>query len=57
MSLTTEMKKLVLKTSDSNTLMRHAVEEDKMITLQMDGLTKAIQGVTTIEEVYRVCHA
>ena len=48
------MKQLILTTADSNTIKRQAVENG-MITLQQDGAMKVMQGITTIEEVYRVC--
>lgn len=48
-----DMKSLILQTSDSNQIRRKAVE-DGMITLRQDGAMKVVQGVTTIEEVYRV---
>lgn len=55
MLLDREMKNLVLKTADSNTIKQLAVEKG-MITLRQDGLQKIFQGVTTIEEVFRVAH-
>jgi len=48
-----EMKALVLQTADANQLRRQAVAEG-MVTLQEDGAMKVVQGITTIEEVYRV---
>lgn len=44
---------LVLRNADSSTLEKEAVEEG-MITLRQDGYLKALQGVTTVEEVLRV---
>ena len=49
------MKSLVLKTADANILREQAVSEG-MITLRHDGAMKVLQGITTIEEVYRVSH-
>jgi general secretion pathway protein E len=49
------MKSLVLKTADANILRQQAVSEG-MVTLRQDGAMKVLQGVTTIEEVYRVSH-
>lgn len=43
----------ILKRSDSNALNKLAVAEG-MITLKQDGYLKAINGITTIEEVLRV---
>jgi general secretion pathway protein E len=51
--MTQEMKALVLKTSDANQI-RHRAIENGMVTLQQDGAQKVLEGVTTIEEVYRV---
>jgi len=51
--MTQEMKALVLKTSDANQIRRRAIENG-MVTLQQDGAQKVLEGVTTIEEVYRV---
>jgi len=48
-----EFKKLVLKTSDANQLNEQALKQG-MITLQKDGILKAMKGITTIEEVLRV---
>ena len=44
---------LVLKTSDSNDIKRNDVEQG-MITLRQDGARKVLDGITTIEEVFRV---
>ncbi|MDP3480857.1 MAG: type II secretion system ATPase GspE [Desulfoprunum sp.] len=49
------MKSLVLKTADANAIKQQAISEG-MITLRQDGAMKVLQGVTTIEEVYRVSH-
>jgi general secretion pathway protein E len=51
--MTQDMKALILKTSDANEIRRRAIENG-MVTLQQDGAQKVLQGVTTIEEVYRV---
>jgi general secretion pathway protein E len=53
--MTREMKRLVLKTADANQIKQLAVD-DGMITLRQDGAMKVLQGITTIEEVYRVSH-
>lgn len=44
---------LVLEHPDSATLQKRAIEEG-MITMKQDGYFKALQGITTIEEVIRV---
>lgn len=50
-----DMKKLILKTSDSNAIKKLAVEKG-MVTLRQDGIQKIFDGKTTIEEVFRVAH-
>jgi general secretion pathway protein E len=47
------IKNLILKTSDSNSIKRKAIEQG-MVTLRQDGAMKVINGVTTVEEVLRV---
>lgn len=54
--MTQDMKALILQTSDANQIKRQAIKNG-MITLQRDGAMKVLQGVTTIEEVYRVCQS
>jgi len=54
--MTQDMKALVLQTSDANQIKKRAIENG-MISLQKDGAMKVIQGITTIEEVYRVCQS
>jgi general secretion pathway protein E len=54
--MTQDMKALVLQTSDANQIKRQAIKNG-MITLQKDGAMKVLQGITTIEEVYRVCQS
>jgi general secretion pathway protein E len=51
--MTQDMKALILQTSDANEIRRKAIENG-MVTLQQDGAQKVLEGVTTIEEVYRV---
>ncbi len=48
-----QMKQLVFKTANANEIKQLAVENG-MITLRRDGAEKVLQGITTIEEVYRV---
>jgi general secretion pathway protein E len=50
-----EIRNLILKTSDSNTIKQKAVEKG-MVTLSRDGAQKVVGGVTTIEEIFRVAH-
>ncbi|MCK9522158.1 MAG: type II secretion system ATPase GspE [Proteobacteria bacterium] len=53
--ITDEIRALVLKNADSNTIKKLAREEG-MVNLREDGARKVLQGVTTIEEVLRVTH-
>ncbi len=53
MLLDDNLKKLILKTSDTNQLVRNAVKSG-MTTLLQDGIRKVLEGITTIEEVFRV---
>lgn len=48
-----EVKKLILKQSSSDEIMAQA-KKDGMQTMLEDGLGKAMEGITTIEEVLRV---
>ncbi len=48
------MKSLVLTTADANEIRQQAMAEG-MVSLAEDGANKVLQGLTTIEEVYRVC--
>jgi general secretion pathway protein E len=53
MILDDKLKHLILKSSDANTIKQCAVEQ-RMATLQQDGAQKVLDGITTIEEVFRV---
>lgn len=53
MILDDDLKNVILKTSDSNAIKRKAVEKG-MITVRQDGAQKVLNGITTIEEVFRV---
>ena len=53
MFLDDDIKNLILKSSDANTIKRKAVE-NHMITIRQDGAQKVLDGITTIEEVFRV---
>ncbi|MBN2060076.1 MAG: type II secretion system ATPase GspE [Deltaproteobacteria bacterium] len=46
---------LILKTSDANAIKKMAIERG-MITLRNNGAEKVLEGITTIEEVFRVSH-
>jgi general secretion pathway protein E len=53
MMLDDRVKNLILKTSDANATKRRAVEQG-MIALRQDGAQKVLNGITTIEEIFRV---
>ncbi len=53
MILDDELRDLILTKKDANTIRRRAVEKG-MRLLRQDGLLKAVEGVTTLEEVLRV---
>jgi general secretion pathway protein E len=53
MILGNALQSLILKTSDANTIKKEAVEQG-MITLRQDGAQKVLDGITGIEEVFRV---
>ncbi|MCB2218268.1 type II secretion system ATPase GspE [Desulfofustis glycolicus] len=56
MIMNDELKRSILKTSDSSALRRQA-QAGGMTTLLQDGAAKVLAGVTTIEEVFRVAQA
>ncbi|MBW2354034.1 MAG: hypothetical protein JRF51_12530, partial [Deltaproteobacteria bacterium] len=49
------VRNLILKTSDANAVKQKAVEQG-MSTLRHDGARKVLDGITTIEEVFRVTY-
>jgi general secretion pathway protein E len=53
MVLRAELKKLILKTFDSN-LIKNVALKTGMVSLRHDGVLKVLAGMTTIEEVLRV---
>jgi general secretion pathway protein E len=53
--VTDEIRRHILRNSDSNTIKR-AAKEEGMINLREDGARKVLAGITTIEEVLRVTH-
>jgi general secretion pathway protein E len=53
MVLDDELKTTILTTSDANVIKRKAVEKG-MTTIRQDGAQKVLEGITTIEEVFRV---
>jgi general secretion pathway protein E len=53
MVLDDDLKTTILTTSDANVIKRKAVEKG-MTTIRQDGAQKVLEGITTIEEVFRV---
>lgn len=56
MRLTPALKNLILTTSDAGQIKKQALAsvESGTRTLRQDGLRKVLQGLTTLEEVFRV---
>ncbi len=55
MILNDDLKSMVLTTSDAGQIKKHALARDPgMHTLRQDGLDKVLEGLTTLEEVFRV---
>ncbi|OHD69084.1 MAG: type II secretion system protein GspE [Spirochaetes bacterium RBG_16_49_21] len=52
--LTPGVRKLIMSHSEAPIITEHAIRDEDMNTLLKDGLKKAIQGITTVEEVLRV---
>lgn len=46
---------LILKTSDSNAIKQKAIEQG-MVNLRQNGAQKVLEGITTVEEVFRVTY-
>ena len=55
MILSDTLKSLIIKTSDANAIKNMAVDQG-MITLRQDGAQKVLNGITTIEEIFRVTY-
>ncbi|HPN67696.1 MAG TPA: type II/IV secretion system protein [bacterium] len=53
MEMSDELQKLAIKKVSGNDIFEQAVREG-MITMRQDGFIKALQGMTTLDEVYRV---
>ncbi|MBI5077138.1 type II/IV secretion system protein [Candidatus Falkowbacteria bacterium] len=54
MAITPEIKKLVLETAVSEYDMQQVAIKNNMITMVQDGLIKVLQGITSVDEVFRV---
>ncbi len=50
-----EMRELILSDTCSTVTLRKKAQENGMILLSEDGVSKALAGITTLEEVARVC--
>ncbi len=53
LTVTNQIAKMILERSDANSIEQEAKKEG-MITIKEDGYLKALEGITTIEEVLRV---
>ncbi|HIE55538.1 MAG TPA: type II secretion system protein GspE, partial [Chromatiaceae bacterium] len=53
MVLNDDIKRLVLKTFDSNRI-KHEALRHRMVTLREDGIHKVLKGMTSLEEILRV---
>ncbi len=53
MDITEEIQNLIVKRATSAEIQRMAIQQG-MITMRQDGYLKALNGITTIEEVNRV---
>ncbi|MCP4023818.1 MAG: type II secretion system ATPase GspE [Desulfobacteraceae bacterium] len=53
MIMTDDLKSIILETSDANQIKEESLRQG-MITLRQDGMTKVLQGITSIGEVLRV---
>jgi type IV pilus assembly protein PilB len=53
MDVNEEIQNLIVKRSTSAEIQRMAVQQG-MVTMRQDGYLKALQGLTTLEEVNRV---
>ena len=53
MMVTAKIRELIFKSSTSTEIRKAAISQG-MSTLYVDGIRKAMDGVTTLEEVYRV---
>ncbi|MEK6707119.1 MAG: ATPase, T2SS/T4P/T4SS family, partial [Bdellovibrionota bacterium] len=51
-----QIRSLIVRNSDSGTIKKAAIEGG-MITLREDGVSKVLQGITTVDELMRATHA
>ena len=52
-NLTDELKEMVAQKTSGTQLGKKAIEQG-MVTMKQDGILKAIDGITTLEEIWRV---
>lgn len=50
------IKSLIVRNVDAGAIKKAAIERG-MITLREDGIAKVLQGITTIDELFRATHA
>lgn len=50
----TPLKNMVIKETPLEQVKEWAIKEGRLITLRQDGIEKALRGITTIDEIYRV---
>ena len=49
------IRRLIIERASANTIRSHALKNQGMVTMLADGRNKVLQGLTTIQEVLRVC--
>lgn len=54
LEMTDNLKKIIVAGSDLDLVKDELFNRQKMLTMQQDGFIKALRGVTTLEEVFRV---
>lgn len=53
-SVDSKIEEIILKTSASEREIKDVLKKKKMVTMVQDGILKALKGMTTIDEVFRV---
>jgi len=54
MTMNKDIEKIILSGQTSEYEMREVARKHGMITMAQDGLLKALDGITTVEEVFRM---
>ncbi len=49
-----QVRDMVLQHAPAHTIAQYAIEQTRMVTLKRDAVSKALQGITTLEEAFRV---